>query len=94
MAQGKTNEWTEAQDNMLRRLHSEGIGWEFISQWRDLPVHTCMDRARKIGLQRRRVTVVIYEPVDDTRCPLPPGHPTTWGSLTNGTVLDGVSYER
>jgi hypothetical protein len=28
----------------------------------------------------------------DDRLPLPPGHPTSWGLLTLGTVLDGSAY--
>jgi hypothetical protein len=29
---------------------------------------------------------------EDERLPLPPGHPLSWGPLTQGTVLEGSAY--
>jgi hypothetical protein len=29
---------------------------------------------------------------EDERLPLPPGHPVSWGLLTQGTVLEGAAY--
>ena len=31
-------------------------------------------------------------PEDMLRDPLPPGHPASWGLITNGTLLEGAPY--
>lgn len=36
--------------------------------------------------------VVCGRPGQQDRPALPSGHPTTWGALTDGTVLDGAAY--
>lgn len=33
-----------------------------------------------------------FDGEDGNREPLPPGHPTSWKLLTDGTILDGADY--
>lgn len=87
------NIWTAARDSLLTRLRAECATWEVISDQLHLPISTCMDRARTIGAKRPMVISFVKEDVSDARQPLPPGHPTTWGLLTRGTVLEGVRYQ-
>ena len=43
-------------------------------------------------LAARPVYVVRGRPGPDDRPCLPPGHPDTWGRITEGTVLDSAPY--
>ena len=41
---------------------------------------------------RHAVYVVRGRPGQNDRPALPAGHPTTWGAITDGTVLDDATY--
>ena len=88
-------DWTQ-RDGLLLWLRRESAGWDEISRQLGVPVSTCMDRARLIGAVRPERVVVVEDANDlsDARQPLPPGHPTTWGLLTRGTLLEGSPYGR
>ncbi len=43
-------------------------------------------------IQAHPVYVVRGRPGPDDRPCLPPGHPDTWGRITEGTVLDSAPY--
>lgn len=85
--------WTNL-DDLLRRLRYERADWDAISRRLGLPVSTCMDRARAINARPPPPAFAgLKEDVSDSRQTLPPGHPTTWGLLTRGTILEGTPYE-
>jgi hypothetical protein len=82
-------DWSH-RDALLVWLRHERTGWDEIARRLGLPVSTCMDRARAIGARPPVVLTLLEEDVN--RPPLPPGHPTTWGLLTRGTILEGSPY--
>ena len=85
--------FSQTADDLLREMVTAYVGWDEISLRMLRPISSCMDRARTIGARRPlRVTLVVEDDVSDQRLPLPPGHPTTWGLLTRGTVLEGSVY--
>ena len=92
MSAGYANEWTDVRDRALRGMRHDRVSWDAIASTLGLPVSTCMDRARAIGARPALVVVLVEEDVSNMRLPLPPGHPTTWGLLTRGTVLEGSRY--
>lgn len=55
-----------------------------------------MDSIRSSDLEarpaRRIIFVVRGRPGRDDRGPLPPGHPLSWGAITEGTVLQDAAY--
>ena len=83
--------WTEAQDSQIRRLRTEGASWDAIAGILGMARWTVIDRGRRIGALRAPRE---YGPQseDPSRDPLPPGHPRSWGVLTDGTVLEGTPY--
>ena len=86
------NDWTAAKDHRLRWLRFERTSWDVVSAELGFPVSTCMDRARLIGARPAPAVTMAMEDRSDDRRPLPPGHPTTWGLLVQGTVLAGSAY--
>lgn len=48
--------------------------------------------AADISRQRAIIYVVRGRPGQNDRPCLPPGHPISWGAITEGTVLDAATY--
>ena len=48
--------------------------------------------AADISRQRSIIYVVRGRPGQNDRPALPPGHPISWGAITDGTVLDCAEY--
>ena len=83
--------WTEAQDNTIKRLRTEGATWDSIAEMLRLTRWTVIERGRRIGA--RPPPLDFPPPPDDpNREPLPPGHPRSWGPLVQGTCLENVPY--
>jgi hypothetical protein len=84
--------WTVALDRRLRALRAVGLNWEQIALELDLGRGTVVERGRRIGARppRRLENPLAMEPCD--RPAHPPGHPSTWGLLTQGTILAGQPY--
>jgi len=84
-------EWTEARDGWLRRLRTEGRGWQEIGATLGVTPDVARERGRRIGapapgfIPRAAVE-------DPFRAPLPAGHPRSWGLLTAGTMLAGTGW--
>ena len=83
--------WTEATDAQLRRLRTEGAGWDDIARTLGRDLDDVAARARTLGAKPPPVDGAIC-PDDPTREPLPPGHPRTWAPLIAGTLLEGTEY--
>ncbi len=83
--------WTEAQDTQIKRLRAEGASWEVIGTTLGMSRFAVMDRGRIIGAQRPPLEFT-PPPEDPGREPLPPGHPRSWGAITQGSVLEGEPY--
>ncbi len=85
--------WTEAQDTQIKRLRAEGRTWEDVAAIMDMSRWTVIERGRRIGAKPPPPDFVPAPP-DPERPALPPGDPATWGSITQGTVLQGTPYAR
>ena len=48
--------------------------------------------AADISRQRAIIYVVRGRPGQNDRPALPPGHPISWGAITEGTVLEHATY--
>jgi len=83
--------WSEATDAKLRRLRAEGATWDAIATELSISRYTAIERGRRIGAPRPPPEHK-PAPEDPGRAPLCPGHPRTWGALTEGTVLAGTPY--
>ena len=83
--------WTDAQDAQLRRLRAEGANWDSIAAFFGVTRWAAIERGRRVGA-RLPPAGFIPPPEDPGRDPLPPGHPHSWGAITVGTVLEGVTY--
>ena len=84
--------WTPAQDAQIRRLRAEGATWDSIATALSVSRFTIIERGRRIGARRPPPAFMSRPTEDPDRPPLPAGHPRTWRSLTDGTVLDGSPY--
>ncbi len=82
--------WTDAQDTKLRRMRAEGATWDEIAAVLAVSSAIARERGRRIGARRPPPDFVPHE--DPDREPLPPGHPRSWGCITEGTVLQGTPY--
>lgn len=83
--------WTEAMDAQIRRLRAEGVSWDVIARVLSVSRYTAIERGRRIGA-RRPPPEHVPAPEDPERDPLPPGHPRSWGILTERTCLAGEPY--
>jgi len=54
----------------------------------------CPEEAFAADIKRHRATIFVVRgrPGQNDRPALPAGHPTTWGAITRGTVLDSAEY--
>jgi hypothetical protein len=84
--------WTAALDTRLRALRAAGLTWEQVALEMELGRSTVLERGRRIGAKRapKVAGVPVSEP--DDRPARPPGHPSSWSLLTDGTVLAGQAY--
>lgn len=83
--------WTEAQDLTIRRKRGEGESWDRIATALGLSRYTVIERGRRLGAELPAMGFV--PPAEDPkREALPPGHPTSWGVITDGTLLEGDAY--
>lgn len=83
--------WTPAQDGQIRRLRAEGATWHRIAATIGCSPVIVRERGRRIGATRPPADFQ-PPPEDPERDALPAGHPTSWGAITQGTVLEGLPY--
>lgn len=83
--------WTKARDLQLKRMRAEGATWNQIAAALGLSRFAVIERGRRIGA-RKPPPDQTPAPEDPERETLPAGHAVTWGSITAGTVLEGVAY--
>jgi hypothetical protein len=89
--------WTPSRDARLRRLRQDGASWAAIGAALGVSACAARERGRRIGAPRppaaARTAARTAAPEDDpARPPLPPGHPRSWGLLTQGTLLAGTGW--
>jgi hypothetical protein len=84
--------WSEPRDVRLKRMRSEGISWDVIADELGISRNAARERGRRVGA-RLPPPDHVAAPLDADRPPLPPGHPISWGILTEGTSLAGTPYE-
>ncbi len=85
-------QWTPDLDDRLRGLREAGLTWDGIAAAMGLGRNTVLERGRKIGARRLRLSVVVPNEEARDRPARQAGHPETWGLLIAGTVLDGEAY--
>ena len=83
--------WTQARDNQIRQLRSEGASWDSIAEALLLSRFTVIERGRRIGARKAPAAPRIL-PEDLGREPLPSGHPNSWRPLNSGSSLEGAPY--
>jgi hypothetical protein len=83
--------WTQGQDTQIRRLRTEGAGWDVIAIALGLARWTVIEHARAIGAERRpaNATAILDE---SAREPMPAGHAESWGAINRGTSLKHVPF--
>lgn len=81
--------WTEIQDDKIKSMRADGAFWDVIGAAIGVNRSTAIARGREIGAALPEVPTTVK---DDERLPLPPGHSTSWGAITDGTSLDGAKY--
>jgi hypothetical protein len=85
-------EWSAALDERLRALRQAGLSWSLVAAALRLGRYTVIERGRRLGARRPQRAAPIAEAEARDRPAWPPGHPVTWGVLTEGTVLAGEEY--
>lgn len=79
--------WTDVEDKVLLAARSAGDSWSTVA-WK-------VGKSRTAVIVRAQVLkppAAAPTPTVSGREPLPPGHPTTWGAITTGTLLEGEPY--
>jgi hypothetical protein len=84
-------EWSAALDGRLRALRQAGLSWSLVAEELRLGRYTVIERGRRIGARGPQPEAAPMTEARD-RTAWPPGHPVTWGALTEGTVLAGQAY--
>ena len=84
--------WTPGLDETLKGLRLSGYTWDDVALEMGYGRNTVLERGRRIGARKLRPppVVAVKEALD--RPARPPGHPATWGLITDGTVLEGDAY--
>jgi hypothetical protein len=83
--------WTDGQDTQIRRLRTEGAGWDLIALALGLTRLAIIDRARALGVGRASEDVVA-PPDEPERQPLRAGHAATWDAINRGTSLEHAPF--
>jgi hypothetical protein len=83
--------WTGPRDLQIKRMRADRASWDAIALSLGISRNAAIERGRKIGA---RLPPPEFAPAmeDPDRPALPPGHPTTWGLITAGTLLAGEAY--
>lgn len=84
-----------ARIEQVRRLVADGLSLARIAEKCGVTRCTVESICGRYGIER---AVPVIATSAETRAytnrsePLPAGHPTSWGAITGGTLLDGVPY--
>lgn len=84
--------WTESRDARLTHMRARGLSWDVIAAALGVSRNSAIERGRRIGARRPEPPPADPEPEDADRPPLPPGHPTSWGTIVAGTCLEDTPY--
>ena len=83
--------WTAGLDEQLKALRAAGFTWDAVALEMALGRNTVLERGRRIGARKPQpLARAVMEAAD--RPARSPGHPTTWGLINAGTVLEGQPY--
>jgi hypothetical protein len=83
-------QWTPQADQLVLQMRGGGTPWPIIARQLQVGRSAVIERARALGIRSKtRLPPPPPKPVVPRidRAPLPPGHPVTWGAIT-----DGVPY--
>lgn len=83
--------WQASDDETILAMRNNRCPWDQIALALGISRFTVIERGRHIGASLGPAPETVPE-IDDARRPMRPGHPTSWGAITNGTVLDGAFY--
>ena len=85
--------WSDKMDQKIIQARVERKSWTNIGKEMGLCHWTVVNRAKELEIWEPGGFRPEPEPrLDMNRPPLPAGHPTTWGLLTDGTSLAGTAY--
>jgi hypothetical protein len=88
-------QWSESADAYLIQLRAEGATWDAIARALRLSRWAVIGRGGALRARRTPPRLAPPAPrdlLDPAREPLPAGHPTSWGLITAGTLLEGSPY--
>ena len=82
----RAKQWSEGADQTIRQMRQDGETWAAIGHRLRMSRNTVIERGRRLQASapaRFARPKPQVEPLEDpNREPLPPGHPLTWGLLT------------
>jgi hypothetical protein len=87
--------WTAPADAQIRHLRHAGATWDAIAASLGVSRNAVRERGRHIGARLPPPPPrpdPECDPHDLGREALPPGHPLTWGAITQGTWQAGRAY--
>jgi hypothetical protein len=85
--------WTADLDERLKALRAGGLTWDAMAMAMGMGRNTVLERGRRIGARKLRpAKQAPPAPEAADRPARPPGHDSSWGLITSGTVLDGEPY--
>jgi hypothetical protein len=79
--------WTPLADAIVLQMRGNDTPWPNIARHLKIGRSAVIERARLLGIQSKR-RLPPPKPIPRApridRAPLPPGHPVTWGAITDG----------
>ncbi len=79
--------WTPLADNTVLHMRLFGASWPAIARHLRIGRSAVIERARSLGIPSK-TRLPPAKPIPRLpridRAPLPPGHPVTWGAITDG----------
>jgi hypothetical protein len=85
-------QWDAELDQRLKSLRASGLTWDAVALEMAMGRNTVLERGRRLGARRLRPAAAQIAPEPADRPARPPGHPATWGLITDGTSLEGQPY--
>ena len=79
--------WTPSADSTVLQMRGDGAPWPAIARYLQVGRSAVIERARFLGVRSKtRFPPTKPRPIVPRidRPPLPPGHPLTWGAITEG----------
>jgi hypothetical protein len=92
-------EWTDEKDAVIRRVLAGAGSWDEAAEALGYSRQTVLERAAAAGIRRPRPAegeggaAAPRLHSDRGREPMAAGHGVSWGAITRGTCMEGVSYD-